>query len=434
MKTLLHLLLGAASLSAALAVNPALAHAAPDSTALAVDDEYLGDVDHHTSARAREVTTVVVHNGGSASVNNSTWQDRRASCHYTINRDGAIYQHVEEGRVAWHAKSANATSIGVELEIRRKYGRTCNNVRKDGKAAELAREQGVRVEDVYAELCAPTPAQYKALSALIRDIKTRHPVDRVVGHCEVEPEGGHADPRAFDWTRLGEAPRAPGSDNACDWYRVAAVHAKVVGFRGATGGGQRITLNRGSEHGLSVGDLGYMHAGDADAPTADFVIERVRAREADAIVNMTLEQVKANRQVSVSATFGGARGEVTGARGGLLSAREAGDEKPRLGSCEDDFTYHKGGTIKDFTVGEDGAIETLTLANAGWSQRVCDDARGMIYAGDKTDAFVEDEGGQKIRFQTHEVSAGESVARITHGRLTPELLRGNTRIVVRSKR
>src|SRR5688572_10308502 len=62
------------------------------------------------------VSLVVIHNGGnSAAANVKTWQSRGTSAHYTIQRDGKIFQHVGEERVAWHAKGANAESIGIEL-------------------------------------------------------------------------------------------------------------------------------------------------------------------------------------------------------------------------------------------------------------------------------------------------------------------------------
>ncbi|MCB9754589.1 MAG: hypothetical protein H6713_32030 [Myxococcales bacterium] len=108
--------------------------------------------------------------------------------------------------------------------------------------------------------------------------------------------------------------------------------------------------------------------------------------------------------------------------------------KPKLGSCEDDFTYHKSGTIRSWTTRDDGTISELEFEGAGWRDRVCDDSKGMIYADDTSRAFVEDEDGQKIRFEMIEVDEHGSRARVFAGRLTPSMLEGRRRVVTRAKR
>lgn len=39
----------------------------------------------------------------------------RVSSHYVISRQGVIHQCVDDGNKAWHARSANANSIGIEF-------------------------------------------------------------------------------------------------------------------------------------------------------------------------------------------------------------------------------------------------------------------------------------------------------------------------------
>lgn len=104
--------------------------------------------------------------------------ETRVSSHYTIDRDGTVYRHVEEDRRAWHAgesrmpdgrERVNDFSIGIELVNR-----------NDG-------------EDPY-------PAtQREALLNLIAQIRTRHPIRHIVTHAEIAmPPGRKSDPRGLD--------------------------------------------------------------------------------------------------------------------------------------------------------------------------------------------------------------------------------------------
>ena len=194
------------------------------SEGVAVDYTYFGQSDCRSNGRKGDVSTIVVHNGDSARGNDETWKCRKGAAHYTIDRDGAIHQHVGEERVAWHAGSANATSIGIELQILRGYGSSCNSIRGK-KLAEAAQGKGVNESDIIVELCSPTAEQYASLRTLIADIRTRHTIEDVVGHCEVESPGGHADPRAFDWSEIGmsnEDKRAyvDSHSTGCTWYHL----------------------------------------------------------------------------------------------------------------------------------------------------------------------------------------------------------------------
>lgn len=106
----------------------------------------------------------------------------KVSSHYTIDRDGSIYAHVDESQRAWHAGASlmpdgrvriNDFSIGIEL---------------------VNANDGI---DPYPH------AQLESLKALIADIKTRHAISHLVSHAEIAtPPGRKSDPRNFPWGEL----------------------------------------------------------------------------------------------------------------------------------------------------------------------------------------------------------------------------------------
>jgi len=102
----------------------------------------------------------------------------RVSSHYLIRRDGERLQFVPPELRAWHAgasswrgrNACNDYSIGVELE--------------------------------GTEDCEFEDAQYAALAALVRSLRTRFPLTSLAAHSDVAP-GRKSDPGArFDWPRL----------------------------------------------------------------------------------------------------------------------------------------------------------------------------------------------------------------------------------------
>jgi N-acetyl-anhydromuramyl-L-alanine amidase AmpD len=138
-----------------------------------------------------------------------------ASTHFLIDRGGKILRLVREERAAWHAgkgelpfepkrkNALNATSIGIEL---------LGMGSKEDMKLWLRPEQ---YDKVKAEHKGFTDEQYRALAALVDDLRARFPQiqkDRrhVVGHEEYAP-GRRTDPgQLFDWKRIGlerERPR-----------------------------------------------------------------------------------------------------------------------------------------------------------------------------------------------------------------------------------
>lgn len=113
----------------------------------------------------------------------------KVSAHYLVDRDGSIYNLVDESKRAWHAglgswgglDDINSRSIGIEIV---NVGLT-----EDGK-----RE--------------PFPdAQINAVIKLCRDIQTRYNISpcNIVGHSDVAPARKQDPGEAFPWKKLAEA-------------------------------------------------------------------------------------------------------------------------------------------------------------------------------------------------------------------------------------
>ncbi|MHB2246056.1 1,6-anhydro-N-acetylmuramyl-L-alanine amidase AmpD [Pseudomonas fitomaticsae] len=110
--------------------------------------------------------------------------DLRVSAHFLIERDGKVTQFVSCLERAWHAgvsvfegrETCNDFSVGIELE---------------------------GTDDLPF-----TDAQYRALTALTRQIQAAFPaitVERICGHSDIAP-GRKTDPGlAFDWARYRAA-------------------------------------------------------------------------------------------------------------------------------------------------------------------------------------------------------------------------------------
>lgn len=128
------------------------------------------------------VDTVVLHatvlNTASEVCEHFAKSEPGVSAHYTIDRDGTVYKHVDETENAFHAgvsempdgrTGVNDFSVGIEL---------------------VNLNDGV---DPYPE------AQIKALQQLLTDIRARNPIAHVVSHAEIaRPPGRKSDPRGLD--------------------------------------------------------------------------------------------------------------------------------------------------------------------------------------------------------------------------------------------
>jgi len=134
-----------------------------------------------TSAPSRRVKRIVVHiTAGQADYRRTveyfaTMPDgRQASAHYVVGRGGEVVECVRpDSQEAWHARGANADSVGIE-----------HNARQPGWPT--ASDPGLPV----------TPAQYKATAELCRWLCSRYalPFNRetVIGHNEADPSTTHS--------------------------------------------------------------------------------------------------------------------------------------------------------------------------------------------------------------------------------------------------
>ncbi|WP_315759587.1 MULTISPECIES: N-acetylmuramoyl-L-alanine amidase [unclassified Bradyrhizobium] len=73
---------------------------------------------NHSSRNGMPIRRVIMHYTTSRNVDGTISHflnpASKVSAHYVIGRDGSIFQMVHDGDKAWHAKNANADSIGIE--------------------------------------------------------------------------------------------------------------------------------------------------------------------------------------------------------------------------------------------------------------------------------------------------------------------------------
>ncbi|CAL9666600.1 N-acetylmuramoyl-L-alanine amidase [Streptomyces sp. enrichment culture] len=132
---------------------------------------------NYTAGRGSAITTVVVHVTQGSYAGSISWfqnPSAQVSAHYVVrSSDGQITQTVREGDTAWHARSANAYSVGVEHE-------------------------GYVDDPAWF-----TDALYRSSAALTRYLTDKYGIPRdrahIVGHSEV-PGNDHTDPGPnWDW-------------------------------------------------------------------------------------------------------------------------------------------------------------------------------------------------------------------------------------------
>lgn len=132
---------------------------------------------NYASGRTASVSTVVIHVTQGSYAGTISWfqnPDAQVSAHYVVrSSDGEVTQMVADGDTAWHARSANASSLGIEHE-------------------------GFVDDPAWF-----TDAMYRSSAAITKWLcdtyglaKTR---DVIVGHSEV-PGNDHTDPGPnWDW-------------------------------------------------------------------------------------------------------------------------------------------------------------------------------------------------------------------------------------------
>lgn len=106
----------------------------------------------------------------------------KVSAHYLIGRDGKIFRLVDEEHVAWHAGKS-------KLPDGKNIKGSCNDF-------------SIGIEIMGGKWIGYEDAQYEAIIELIKDIKTRHEIEYLLGHEDIAP-GRKTDPgEHFDWERV----------------------------------------------------------------------------------------------------------------------------------------------------------------------------------------------------------------------------------------
>ncbi len=162
-------------------------------TNVAVDDttfdmgrikEYLSS-GYHAVDTVRNIDVIIIHSSyflnsrDTFSVKGviSEYHHYHVSAHYLIDREGKVYNLVDENDVSYQAGESflpadpsrehlNGSSIGIEV--------------------------------ISTPTAAPTAAQYDALATLVNDIRARRPIKYIYRHSDVSP-GRKTDPWSFDW-------------------------------------------------------------------------------------------------------------------------------------------------------------------------------------------------------------------------------------------
>ena len=104
--------------------------------------------------------------------------DPGVSAHYTIDRDGMVYKHVDETEKAFHAGISEMP---------------------DGRTGVNDFSIGIELVNLNDGLDPYPPEQLAALRVLLAEIRERNPIAYVVSHAEIaRPPGRKSDPRGLD--------------------------------------------------------------------------------------------------------------------------------------------------------------------------------------------------------------------------------------------
>lgn len=181
--------------------------------------------------KLEDIHAVIIHEGGTDVQKTVTyWKNRcennSSNCvasHYFIDRDGTIYQLLDEKKVGIHTPgtgefgSWNKSSIGIDLAINTRYAdrstsqclqcaKTGSCKSYSGKSRTLENTLDTIEEAKEACMVYYTDEQYAALRSLILSVSKRTNVSPNNGttvrtHCNTGHN--HVDPRNFDWRKIG---------------------------------------------------------------------------------------------------------------------------------------------------------------------------------------------------------------------------------------
>lgn len=106
------------------------------------------------------------------------------SSHYSIDRSGTIWQHVEESHRAWHA------------------GKSILPALKNSTSRENVNDFSIGIEVIGVFGQRFKARQYRALNNLLAAIISRHPIQAVVGHRAIAPERKVDPGPSFKWNKI----------------------------------------------------------------------------------------------------------------------------------------------------------------------------------------------------------------------------------------
>jgi N-acetylmuramoyl-L-alanine amidase len=143
---------------------------------------------NYNSRKGTDIDAIVLHHtGGRTAASAASELTRKhedpkkdVSAHYVIDKDGTIYQLVEDEYRAWHA--------GGNLD-----GQDCNN-----------RSIGIEIVHEGDDDLEFTEAQYESLNKLIPYLKEEYdiPDENIVAHRQVSKLGKPDPAKLFDWERV----------------------------------------------------------------------------------------------------------------------------------------------------------------------------------------------------------------------------------------
>jgi N-acetylmuramoyl-L-alanine amidase len=136
-----------------------------------------------------KIDTIVIHhtasNNGAGDLAHMRDPKSQVSAHYMLDRDGKIYQLVNDSKRAWHAGKGELHGVPTDVN---------------------GRSIGIEIVNDGSGKTPFTEAQYKSLTQLVGFLKREYnvPGGNIVGHKDVAvPKGRKNDPAAnFDWQRL----------------------------------------------------------------------------------------------------------------------------------------------------------------------------------------------------------------------------------------
>ncbi len=145
---------------------------------------------NQNSRNGTDIDTIVLHhtasNNGKGDLAHMRNPGSEVSAHYMVDRDGKIYQLVDDQKRAWHAGAGGLP------------GQAASDVN--------GRSIGIEIVNDGSGKTAFTEAQYRALEQLVPHLAQKYnvPDKNLLGHRDVaRPRGRKNDPAAnFDWGRI----------------------------------------------------------------------------------------------------------------------------------------------------------------------------------------------------------------------------------------